>query len=79
MSFDIDPKEERTQLDECIAEIKRLQARLVAAESERDAWQNACDGRGLILASYRLGKPPSEKAFKLIEKARKVLGNEVLP
>lgn len=32
MSFDIDPADERTQLDECIAEIKRLKLRLEAAE-----------------------------------------------
>lgn len=56
-----------------------LRERLRQAERERDAWRDACEGRGLLLVAYRLGKRPSEKAFKLIDKARKILGDEALP
>jgi hypothetical protein len=43
MSFDIDPADERTQLDECIHEIKILQARIAVLEKVRDACEHAHD------------------------------------
>ena len=38
------------------------------------AWEKLCAGKDGLLAAYRLGKSPTEKTWKMIEQAKKVLG-----
>lgn len=49
------------------------------AARECSGWRALAEGRSLLLAAYRVGKQPSEKAFRLIDKARKILGAGVVP
>jgi hypothetical protein len=44
MSFDIDPKDERFQLDQCLEEISRLQKRNTKLEAVAEAAQAAMRG-----------------------------------
>lgn len=53
-------------------------AEISALKLERDGWKYLAQGRMLLMTAYRTGRQPSEKAFKLIDKARAILSAEAL-
>ena len=54
-----------------------MEEELAVLEKRCEAWKLLANARRKVLLAYRIGKQPSEAAFKEMEKARAVLEGEV--